>query len=198
MSLSRWDEGSDSDQVTGLTRDNRLVGHRKILALQSAKLPRSGREGAVEVRPFTAKTKQRASEAQGLSGEAVKGNPTTTVIPGVDESKTTPEELSEPETRIGLDLIPVLSICLSYHSNECRRVFSLTNFCETFTERPCKIWVLDAQHHFMSIAMIMEVSIAKDCTNNVGEFGRGLERKLVQTAPWLVNPANPLAYGCLG
>jgi hypothetical protein len=27
--------------------------------------------------------------AQGLSGEAMKGNPTTTVIPGVDESKST-------------------------------------------------------------------------------------------------------------
>src|SRR5438445_10446279 len=48
------------------------------------------REWAVEVRPFTAKKKLRASEAQGLSGEAVKGNPTTTVIPGVDESKPSP------------------------------------------------------------------------------------------------------------
>ena len=45
MSLSHWDEGSDSDQVTGLNRDSRLVGHRKILALQSAKLPRYGGEG---------------------------------------------------------------------------------------------------------------------------------------------------------
>jgi hypothetical protein len=87
MSLSRWDEESDSDRVTGLNRDNRLVGHRKIPALQWAKLPRYGREGAVEVRPFEAEKKLRASMAQGLSGEAVKGNPTTTVIPGVDESK---------------------------------------------------------------------------------------------------------------
>src|SRR6267378_401000 len=78
------------------------------------------------------------------------------------------------------------------------RFFLGQNFCETFTERLCKIWILDAQHHFMSITMIMEVSIAKDCSNNVGEFGRGLERKLVQTAPWMVNPANPLAYGRLG
>ncbi|HVH16149.1 MAG TPA: hypothetical protein VNA15_10600 [Candidatus Angelobacter sp.] len=45
--------------------------------MQLAKLPRYGREGTVEVRPFTAKKKLRASEAQGLSGEAVKGNPTT-------------------------------------------------------------------------------------------------------------------------
>jgi len=45
--------------------------------------------GAVEVRPFQAKTKLRASEAQGLSGEAMKGNPTTTVILRVDESKLT-------------------------------------------------------------------------------------------------------------
>ncbi|HVH15063.1 MAG TPA: hypothetical protein VNA15_05020 [Candidatus Angelobacter sp.] len=41
--------------------------------MQLAKLPRYWREGAVEVRPFTAKKKLRASEAQGLSGEAVKG-----------------------------------------------------------------------------------------------------------------------------
>jgi len=73
--------------VTGLNRDNWLVGHRKIPAVQWAKLPRYGREGAVEVRPFTAETKLRASEAQGLSGEAMKRNPTTTVIPRVDESK---------------------------------------------------------------------------------------------------------------
>src|SRR5437867_8663858 len=98
MSLSHWDAGSDSDQVTGLW-DNRLVGHRKILALQLAKLPRYGREGAVEVRPFTAKKRLRVSEAQGLSGEAMKRNPTTTVIPGVDESKSSPittEDLTEP------------------------------------------------------------------------------------------------------
>jgi len=38
---------------------------------------------------FQAKTKLLASEAQGLPGEAVKGNPTTTVIPRVDESKLT-------------------------------------------------------------------------------------------------------------
>ena len=58
------------------------------------------REGAVEVRPFSAKKKLRASEAQGLSGEAVKGNPPTTVIPGVDESKPSPrtsEDSTEPE-----------------------------------------------------------------------------------------------------
>src|SRR5437660_12123725 len=99
MSLSSWDEESDSDQVTGLW-DNRLVGHRKILAWQLAKLPRYGREGAVEVRPFTAKKRLGASEAQGLSGEAMKGNPTTmTVIPRVDESKSSPratEDLTEP------------------------------------------------------------------------------------------------------
>jgi hypothetical protein len=65
------------------------------------KLTRSVREGAVEVRPFTAETRLRVSMAQGLSGEAMKGNPTTTtVIPGVDESKITPEELSEPQDRL--------------------------------------------------------------------------------------------------
>ena len=68
--------------------DSRLVGHCKILAWQLAKLPRYGREGAVEVRPFPAEKRLRVSEAQGLSGEAMKGNPTT-VIPRVDESKST-------------------------------------------------------------------------------------------------------------
>jgi hypothetical protein len=53
-----------------------------------AKPPRYGREEAVEVRPFPAEKRPRASEAQGLSGEAMKGNPTTTVIPRVDESKS--------------------------------------------------------------------------------------------------------------
>jgi hypothetical protein len=76
MSMSTWNEGSDSDHVTGLDRDEGLVGHCKIPAVQRAKLPRYGREGAVEVRPFPAKTRLRASEAQGLAGEAVKGNPT--------------------------------------------------------------------------------------------------------------------------
>src|SRR5947209_3206663 len=99
MSLSRWGKGGDSDQVTGLNWDARLVGYRNIPAWQWAKLPRSGREGTVEVRPFPAKTRLRASEAQGLSGEAMKGNPTTTVIPRVDESKPshrTTEDLTEP------------------------------------------------------------------------------------------------------
>jgi hypothetical protein len=75
--------------VTGLNRDSGLVGHRKIPAVQWAKLPRYGREGAVEVRPFTAETRLFVSMAQGLSGEAMRGNPTTTVIPGVDGSKST-------------------------------------------------------------------------------------------------------------
>ena len=95
MSLSSWDEGSDSDHATGLTWDLWLAGHRKIPAWQRAKLPRYRREGAVEVRPFPAKTRLHASEAQGLSAEAVKGNPTTTVIPRVDESKSS---LEQPKT----------------------------------------------------------------------------------------------------
>jgi hypothetical protein len=90
MNLSSWDEGSDFDQVTGLNWVSRLVGHRKIPALQWAKLPRYRREGAVEVRPFTAKKRLCVSEAQGLSGEAMKGNPPTTVILRVDESKPSP------------------------------------------------------------------------------------------------------------
>jgi hypothetical protein len=89
MSLSHWDEGSDSDHVTGLNRDDWLVGHRRIPAVEWAKLPRYWREGAVEVRPFTAETRPRVSMVQGPSGEAMKGNPTTTVIPGVDGSKST-------------------------------------------------------------------------------------------------------------
>ena|SRR5438309_1786684 len=89
MSLSYWDEGSDSDHVTGLW-DSRLVGHCKILAWQWAKLPRYWREGAVEVRPFTAEKRLCVSEAQGLSGEAMKGNPMTTVILRADGSKSSP------------------------------------------------------------------------------------------------------------
>jgi hypothetical protein len=81
---------------TNANPDKRLSDQRKIQALQRVKLPRYWREGAVEVRPFTAETKLRASLAQGLSGEAMKGNPMTTVILRVDGSKITPEELSEP------------------------------------------------------------------------------------------------------
>ena len=95
MSLSRWDEESDSPPRGRSEQDRGLVGHRKIPALQLAKLPRYGREGAVEVRPFPAETRPRASEAQGLSGEAMKGNPPTTVIPRVDESKSSPRQIED-------------------------------------------------------------------------------------------------------
>jgi hypothetical protein len=54
MLLWSWDEGSDSDRPRGVNRVGWLVGHCKILARQWAKLPRYGREGAVEVRPFPA------------------------------------------------------------------------------------------------------------------------------------------------
>ena len=90
--------------------DERLPSQGKIRALRKgAKLPRYWREGAVEVRPFPAETRLRASEAQGLSGEAVKGNPTTTIIPGVDESKIAPEELSEPAHPSVLFRIPAVT-----------------------------------------------------------------------------------------
>ena len=52
------------------------------------KLPCYEREEAVEVRQFPAEKRLGVSMAQGLSGEAVKGNPTT-VIPRVDETKST-------------------------------------------------------------------------------------------------------------
>ena len=88
----------------GLTMDEKLPSQGKIRALRKgAKLPRYWREGAVEVRPFPAETRLRASEAQGLSGEAVKGNPPTTAIPRVDESKSSPrttEDLTEPVIEI--------------------------------------------------------------------------------------------------
>ena len=90
-SLSQWDEGSDSDHVRGVNRDIWLVGHRKIPACNGPSYHATGRERAVEVRPFPAEKRLRASEAQGLSGEAVKGNPPTTVIPGVDENKSSPQ-----------------------------------------------------------------------------------------------------------
>jgi len=114
MILLRWHEGSDSDHVTGLNRDNWLVGHRKVPAGQWAKLPRCGREGAVEVRPFTAEKRLCVSEAQGHSGEAVKGNPTTTVIPRVDESKPSlqaTEDFTEPKRAIQADPVtPALGL----------------------------------------------------------------------------------------
>src|SRR5438093_6099876 len=96
MSLSRWDERSDSDRATWQSWDGWLVGHRKILVWQWAKLPRYGREGAVEVRPFPAKKRLFVSEAQGLSGEAMKWNSPTTVIPRVDESKSGPRANRRP------------------------------------------------------------------------------------------------------
>src|SRR5881296_4353108 len=96
MSLSSWDDGSDSDRLRGVNRVRWLVGHCKIFAWQWAKLPRYWREGAVEVRPFPAEKRLCVSEAQGLSVEAMKGNPTTTVIPGVDESKPSPRTTDDP------------------------------------------------------------------------------------------------------
>jgi len=100
MSSSRWHEGSDLDHVMGQNWDNRLVGHCKILAWQWAKQPRYRREGAVEVRPFPVEKRLCVSEAQGLSGEAVNGNPMTTVILEVDESKSSKaiEGSIEPQT----------------------------------------------------------------------------------------------------
>ena len=84
----------------GMIQDNGLPDQSvKSKPRQMVKLPRYGREGAVEVRPFPAKKRPRASEAQGLSSEAMKGNPPTTVIPRVDESKSSPratEDLTEP------------------------------------------------------------------------------------------------------
>ena len=65
-----------------------MVGRRKIPAWQRAKLESVLLPwGAVEVRPFPAEKRLLVSEAQGLSSEAMKGNPTTTVILRVDESK---------------------------------------------------------------------------------------------------------------
>jgi hypothetical protein len=87
--------------ATGQNWDSRLAGHCKILAWQRAKLPRYGREGRVEVRPFPAKTRLRVSEAQGLSGVAVRGNPPSTVISRVDKSKSSSK--SEPKKRRNLE-----------------------------------------------------------------------------------------------
>ena len=102
MSLSCWDEGSDSDRVRGMDRMSGGLANRKIPAWQRAKLPRYRREGAVEVRPFTAKKRPSVSEAQGLSSEAMKENPTTIIL-RVDESKsspsTNPKDSTEPRLR---------------------------------------------------------------------------------------------------
>src|SRR5207249_11182645 len=118
MSLSCWDEGSDSDRVRGVSRDCWLVGHRKIPAWQLAKLPRYGREGAVEVRPFPAKKRLRASEAQGLSGEAMKGNPMATVILRVDESKSSSRAHRRLD-RTRLEHIPIAFPRIAYDPGYC-------------------------------------------------------------------------------
>jgi hypothetical protein len=68
MILSRWDEGSDSDQVTGL-RNQGLVGHRKILALQLARLPRYGRDGRLR---FDRSLPKRGYEPLRRKGSQVK------------------------------------------------------------------------------------------------------------------------------
>src|SRR2546422_4665836 len=78
----------------------------KSLPCNGPKLPRYWREGAVEVRPFPAKKRLLVSEAQGLPGEAMKGNPPTTAIPGVDESKPSPRNNSKTRrTRMNYDLV---------------------------------------------------------------------------------------------
>jgi len=62
-----------------------------------------GVTGAVEVQPFPAEKTPYVSMAQGLLDEAVKGNPMTTVIPGVDESKSSPrttEGSTEPKHQL--------------------------------------------------------------------------------------------------
>jgi len=81
MSLSRWVEGSDSDHVTGLKRDIWLVGHCKIPAWQRAKLRAMGVRGRLRFDRSLPRRDYVSLRAQGLSGEAMKGNPTTTVIP---------------------------------------------------------------------------------------------------------------------
>src|SRR2546429_1175916 len=68
------DEGSDSDSKNGCEhRDNRLSDRRKIPALQYwSNHHATGVRGRLRFDPFPAKTRLRASEAQGLSGEEVK------------------------------------------------------------------------------------------------------------------------------
>ena len=75
----------------GVIRIKGCLTGRKILAAARVKLPRYGREGTGEVRTFPAETSPCGTQAQGLSSEAMKGNPTTTVIPGVDERKSSPQ-----------------------------------------------------------------------------------------------------------
>ena len=98
MSLSRWDEGSDSDHVTGRNWDSGWLATVKSLPGNGPSYHATGREGAVEVRPFPAEKRPCVSEAQGLSGEAMKGNPTTVIL-RVDESKSSrqaTDDLTEP------------------------------------------------------------------------------------------------------
>ena len=64
------------DPVTDPNRDmSGWLATVKSLPGNGAKLPRYGREGAVDVRPFPAEKTHLASEVERLSGEAVKENP---------------------------------------------------------------------------------------------------------------------------
>src|ERR671923_248226 len=72
------------------------------------------------------------------------------------------------------------------------------NFRERSAELLGKICVLDTQHHLVGISVMMETSVAQDCSNNVGEFWTGFQRKPVEVPPWQMDSAYPLAYGSLG
>src|SRR5436853_5157000 len=98
MSTSHWDEGSDSDYVTSLNLDNRLVGHRKSLPGNGPSYHAMGVRGRLRFDRSLPRRDYVSLRAQGLSGEAVKGNPPT-VIARVDESNSSPrttEYLAEP------------------------------------------------------------------------------------------------------
>jgi len=102
-------------------QDNRLPDKRKIHAgKQKCQAPECiARKRAVEVRPFEAKKKLLASEAQGLSAEAMKGEPDDDGNPqsrweqdaSMKGAGQYPEELSEPVVlrilalRVGVSLV---------------------------------------------------------------------------------------------
>jgi len=92
MSLSHRDERRDFDHVSGLnTGIPGWLAAVKSLPCNGPSYHALGVRGRLRFDRSLPRRGIRASEAQGFSGEAMKGNPTTTVILRVDESKITPE-----------------------------------------------------------------------------------------------------------
>jgi hypothetical protein len=102
MSLSPWDEGSGSDQVTGLNHISGWLATVKSSPGNRPSYHASGVRGRLRFDRSLPRRGHVPLRRKGLSGEAMKGNPTTTAILRVDESKSSPqttEDSAEPTKR---------------------------------------------------------------------------------------------------